>query len=230
MDVFDSNKDGTINYSEFLFMFVDRQAILRRWDEKTSPTASAGPTKGMSMQGCMDACGAWRVLFQLWRVIPGSGVFSKELESARLRSAMLSADIGGTKGNGQVARKAAEATLLRSGLFETKVGFLPLTSVPVRGADFEAGLRFQEFPMSAILDHFEAAVKAATGLAGLVPVDDVIAYVSDPRPEIDSLKFGESVFPIAKRGSSTSSTPGRSPGRPNFRIKIPKEFAGLSKK
>jgi hypothetical protein len=88
----------------------------------------------------------------------------------------------------------------------------------------------QDFPLSAILDHFEAAVKVVTGFAGLVPVDDVIAYVSDPRPEIDSLKFGESVFPIAKRGASAPNTPGRSPGRPVFRVKVPKEFARLSKK
>jgi hypothetical protein len=48
MDVFDSNKDGTINYGEFLFMFVDRQAILRRWEHKAG--SAAAPT-GMSMQG-----------------------------------------------------------------------------------------------------------------------------------------------------------------------------------
>ena len=33
MDVFDTNQDGTLNYSEFLFMFVDRRAILRKWEE-----------------------------------------------------------------------------------------------------------------------------------------------------------------------------------------------------
>lgn len=42
MDLFDSNKDGTINYSEFLFMFVDRRDILRRWQASVATPGKEG--------------------------------------------------------------------------------------------------------------------------------------------------------------------------------------------
>ena len=46
--VFDTNKDGCINYGEFLFMFVDRRAILRQWQATLSAVAAgAGKPEGV---------------------------------------------------------------------------------------------------------------------------------------------------------------------------------------
>ena len=46
LDTFDSDGDGVVDYSEFLYIFVDRQAIVRKW------AAAAGALRKL----CVDYC------------------------------------------------------------------------------------------------------------------------------------------------------------------------------
>ena len=61
----------------------------------------------------------------------GSGLLQKELESARLKSALLSASTKspGLKGEGLVTRQAAETVLLRQALFPNKVRHVSFATV-----------------------------------------------------------------------------------------------------
>ncbi len=61
-DLFDSNGDGTINYSEFLFMFVDRQDILKRWQAcvtTASPVKDAKPSLAVAGEQTCFAQTLW---------------------------------------------------------------------------------------------------------------------------------------------------------------------------
>ena len=77
MDLFDSNKDGTINYSEFLFMFVDRRDILRRWQASVAAPAKEGAA-AMAVSGTLSRALLRRTEFNAVPLIIHSRVVSKK--------------------------------------------------------------------------------------------------------------------------------------------------------
>lgn len=130
MDLFDSNKDGTINYNEFLFMFVDRRAIIKQWEDSCSLSSTTGSGQDALVAGIkgviriavsLSGIGGELVLF----LCAGTGVggLQRELHAARLKAALLSASAtpGSGKGDGMIARSAAENVLLRQRIFPNKV-------------------------------------------------------------------------------------------------------------
>lgn len=100
----------------------------------------------------------------------------------------------------------------------TKLGFVGVSlSLLLSGC-----CRFlQEFPLSAVLDNLEAATakRAGVRLPGWLYADDLVAYVTDARPHIDSLKFGQPITPVASRPRSSTSARSKSTGV--LRIRTP---------
>ena len=83
--------------------------------------------------------------------------------------------------------------------------------------------------MSAVLDNLEAATAKRVGpsMLGVIYADDLVTYLTDPRPEIDAMKFGQPIAPVIKRPAA----PGTAAGRPRvgkppdlLKIRVPPEL------
>ena len=73
-----------------------------------------------------------------------------------------------------------------------------------------------------MLDNLEAATakRAGVRLPGWLYADDLVAYVTDARPHIDSLKFGQPITPVASR-PRPSTRQARSKSAGVLRIRTP---------
>ncbi len=98
MAAFDSNGNGAIDYSEFLFVFFNRRDVVRRWQTLGASGAVGGAAEVYDASS-RDA----------------------RLRVARLKASMLANSRLSGKGDGMVSRAAAETVLLAEGLFESKV-------------------------------------------------------------------------------------------------------------
>jgi hypothetical protein len=96
-----------------------------------------------------------------------------------------------------------------------------------RCASLSLSRPLQEFPMSAMLDHLEAAalkrLPAGGDARGLIYADDLVAFVSNDDPALDGLQFGRPVAPMVRPRLTSPAAERRRGGADGVtRIRVPR--------